>query len=108
MTIDRDVLITTDRFGLDPREIQAVVNAEGDILKAVRCSLPKTKDRQAALEITCRSCVHAKRDFIVAYGFAETFVEFWGHRWAPVGAANDPRGLNANWIRNVTKGWLGK
>lgn len=25
-----------------------------------------------------------------------------GSRWAPVGAGNDPRNLNSNWVRNVT------
>jgi hypothetical protein len=35
------------------------------------------------------------------------FVKMWGARWAPVGAANDPNGLNANWVHNVIAGWRG-
>ena len=30
------------------------------------------------------------------------FIVFLGNRWAPIGAANDPTGLNKNWITNVT------
>jgi hypothetical protein len=29
------------------------------------------------------------------------FVDFMAARWAPLGAGNDPTGLNANWPRNV-------
>jgi len=105
MKIDDDVHLIAKRFGIDPQLIQAVVNAEGDILKAVRCSLPNTKDRAAALDITCRSAVHAMSDFVKA-GQAETFVTFWSRRWAPDGADNDPTHLNANWPRNVLKLWL--
>ncbi len=35
------------------------------------------------------------------------FVTYLGASWAPVGAANDPRGLNANWVGNVRRLWLG-
>jgi len=108
MMIDADVQITAKRWGLDARLLQAVVTSEGDILRAVQCSLPNTRTRQDALDITCRSCVHALRDFVVSYGFGPTFIEFWGHRWAPDGAANDPHGLNKNWILNVSQLWLGK
>lgn len=30
------------------------------------------------------------------------FIEYLGNRWAPIGAENDPEGLNVNWIPNVT------
>lgn len=108
MTLDADVITTAKRWGLDPKLLQAVVHAEGDILKAVQKSLPKTQTRQDALEITCRSCVHAMRDFLVEYHFGQTFVTYWGHRWCPPNAANDPRGLNGNWVRNVALDWLGE
>lgn len=29
------------------------------------------------------------------------FIAFLGRRYAPVGAENDPQGLNQNWVRNV-------
>lgn len=102
--IDPDVLRISKRFGVDAALIQAVVKAEGDILKAVRCSVPSCRDREQALEITCRSAAHAMSDWIKAQHGA-AFVAFWAERWAPVGAENDPRGLNANWARNVRKLW---
>jgi hypothetical protein len=48
--------------------------------------------------------------FIAATGQAPTdaagrvtraFVDFMSARWAPIGAANDPTGLNAHWAGNV-------
>ena len=33
------------------------------------------------------------------------FIAYWSLRWAPIGAANDPTNLNANWPRNVEKLW---
>jgi hypothetical protein len=104
--IDDDVLLTARRFGIDPKLIQAVVNAEGDILKAVCCSLPETPDRAKALDITCRSAVHAMSDFIKLTEHDRlAFVAFWARRWAPQGADNDPTALNQNWPRNVLKLW---
>lgn len=103
--IDPDVLRIARRFGVDPKLIQAVVIAEGDILKAVRCSLPNTLNRDEAIEVTCRSAAHAMSDFIRSTNASE-FIEFWGSRWAPVGAANDPENLNHNWPSNVRRLWV--
>jgi hypothetical protein len=102
--IDPDVRRIAKRFGVDASLIQAVVRAEGNILKAVQCSLPSVKTREEALEVTCRSAAHAMSDFIKQQNAAE-FVTFWGKRWAPIGAENDPKNLNANWPRNVAAGW---
>ena len=30
------------------------------------------------------------------------FIKFLGSKYAPIGAENDPTGLNANWVRNVS------
>jgi hypothetical protein len=104
MILDADVVIVARRFGVDPVLLQAVVKAEGDILKAVRCSLPETKDRAAALDILARSAVHALSDYVKRTD-PQGFVVFWGKRWAPVGADNDPLGLNVNWTKNVYRLW---
>lgn len=32
----------------------------------------------------------------------EDYISFLGSRYCPVGADNDPKGLNKNWIKNVT------
>lgn len=105
MKIDPDVATTAKHFGLDARLLQAVVNAEGNILRAVQISVPSITTRQEALTITARSAVHAMSDYVKAH-VPTGFVEFWAHRWAPVGAENDPTDLNANWPKNVKKGWL--
>ena len=38
---------------------------------------------------------------------SEGFVKFMQSRWAPIGADNDPNGLNANWSRNVWRVYRG-
>lgn len=106
MTIDADVRGIAARFGIDARLIQAVVNAEGDIVRAVQCSIPSVQTREKAIDVLCRSAVHAMGDFIAESDDRADFVEFWAKRWAPPGAANDPKGLNANWPKNVRKLWM--
>lgn len=106
MTIDDDVRRIAKHFGVDAALIQAVVRAEGNILKAVQCSIPSVTTREQALEITCRSAVHAMSDYLKADRIsAAGFVTFWAQRWAPQGAANDPTSLNKNWPVNVLKFW---
>ncbi len=105
MKISDDVRKAARKFGVDPALIQAVVIAEGNIIKAVQCSFPGVTDEAQALEITCRSAAHALSDYVKMTD-PEAFAAFWGARWAPVGARNDPNGLNANWPRNVFKNWI--
>lgn len=106
MTIAPDVKRIARKFGVDPELIQAVVQAEGNILKAVQCSLPSIRTREEALEVTCRSAAHAMSDWLKLHA-APDFVAFWGARWAPDGAQNDPTHLNRNWPGNVLRLWLG-
>jgi hypothetical protein len=111
--IDPDVQATATHFGVDAGLIQAVVDAEGNIVRAVQCSIPasdpywsarpEVTDRVKALEVTCRSAVHAMSDFMKT--MEPTFVKFWAARWAPRGATNDPHNLNANWPGNVQTYW---
>lgn len=105
--IDSDVARIAKHFGVDAGLIQAVVQAEGDILRAVQMSIPTVKTREQAIEITCRSAVHALSDYVKAAS-AGSFVYFWAQRWAPQGAENDPTKLNANWPVNVLKLWAGR
>lgn len=105
--LDADVRRIAQHYGVDPLLIQAVVRAEGDIVKAVQCSVPSVATREQALEVTCRSAAHAMSDYLRANS-ADAFVRFWAHRWAPIGAGNDPTSLNANWPHNVLTLWVGK
>jgi len=104
MAIDADVARIAKQFGADPALIQAVVNAEGNILKAVQCSIPSITTREQAIEVTCRSAHHALAAYVSAHD-PEGFVAFWGAKWAPVGAQNDPHDLNKNWCLNVLRLW---
>lgn len=105
MTIDPDVRRIAMHFGVDPKLIQAVMRAEGNIIMAVQCSVPSVRTREQAIEVTCRSAAHAMSDYLRQRD-ADSFVRFWAHRWAPVGAANDPTSLNVNWPGNVLKLWM--
>lgn len=106
MTIETDVAVTARHFGIDAKLIQSVVNAEGNIIAAVRASIPSVVTRQEALEVTCRSAVHAMSDFIKSNSHTQAdFVITWAARWAPVGAENDPTSLNQFWPKNVLKFW---
>ena len=106
VAVDPDVARVARRFGIDPLLVQAVVRAEGDIVKAVQCSLQLVGTREQAIDVVCRSAVHMMCDFLKADPqLREQFVIAWGHRWAPVGAANDPHGLNQYWPRNVSSLW---
>ena len=104
MRIDPDVRGFAVRWGLDPHLLQAVVNAEGNIVKAVQCSIPSVTTQEEALEITCRSAAHAMSDYLKQTNPAG-FISYWAARWAPVGAANDPASLNKHWPKNVLAFW---
>ncbi len=106
MIIDPDVAAAAKRWGLDPRIPQAVCKAEGNILKAVQCSIPSVTTRAQALDVLCRSCVHAMSDFVqITPTERSNFVSFWAKRWAPEGVKNDPTNLNQNWPVNVLNFW---
>ena len=107
VSIDADVSAAAKRFGLDPRLVQAVVNAEGNIVRAVAISIPTVTTREQALDVTCRSAVHAMCDWVKADAERQReYVAFWAARWAPVGASNDPHALNQFWPSNVLRGWI--
>lgn len=52
-----------------------------------------TTPRQACIN----TIKHARRD----WDGQGDFITFLGNRYCPVGAKNDPQGLNKNWIKNV-------
>jgi hypothetical protein len=52
-----------------------------------------TSPRQACIN----TINHALRD----WDGKGDFIVFLGNRYCPIGASNDPKGLNKNWVRNV-------
>ena len=51
----------------------------------------------------CAATVQKNYDRWVKAGHTGEFVVFLGKRYCPVGADNDPNGLNKHWIKNVRK-----
>jgi hypothetical protein len=109
--------------------LRAIVQAEGGeraFIKAVQCSFPATQTFEEALARTCKTIRNRVIDFLQRdvgplyrtapaalrdpwtgeatprrLVFTETFIEFLGARWAPIGADNDPTNLNKHWVPNV-------
>jgi hypothetical protein len=50
----------------------------------------------------CAATVQKNYDRWVAAGSEGEFIVFLGKRYCPVGADNDPNGLNKHWVKNVT------
>lgn len=105
MAIDPDVRRIAAQMGSDPTCIQAVELQEGNILRAVQCSLPTVQTREKALEVTCRSANNALWRFLAARNLQGEFIAEWGKKWAPLGVANDPTNLNKNWVPGVRALW---
>ena len=53
-----------------------------------------------AQEICMRTVRHARKDYRNR-NIKEGFIEFLSRRYCPIGAKNDPHGLNKNWVKNV-------
>ena len=51
----------------------------------------------------CAFTVQKNWDRWVSAGRPGAFIEFLGARYCPVGADNDPNGLNQHWVGNVSK-----
>ena len=51
----------------------------------------------------CAATVQKNWDRWVESGRKVDFITFLGNRYCPVGAENDPNGLNKNWVKNVTQ-----
>jgi len=80
----------------DNQIADAIYHAEGGAKTShpygILAHYKHTTPRQACLN----TIAHARRDFK-----GGDFIVFLGNRYCPVGAKNDPTGLNRFWIRNV-------
>lgn len=124
-------LLNTSAFYLDPFRplLLAMIRAEGGqraFIKAVQCSRPEVKDFAVALAIACKTVRNRVLDFEARglgavfvpirstrpdpwtgeanprrLALSDAFLAFLAARWAPIGVANDPTNLNANWLGNV-------
>ena len=49
-----------------------------------------------------QACINTINHALKDWDGSGDFISFLGSRYCPVGAANDPTGLNVNWVKNVT------
>jgi hypothetical protein len=79
------------------RLADAIYKAEGGAKTAHPYGI-LTKYKHTTPRAACINTIrHAQRDF----NGKGDFIVFLGGRYCPVGASNDPKGLNKNWIKNV-------
>lgn len=62
---------------------------------------PRVKPTYRSQAGWCAATVQKNYDRWIASDSKLEFITFLGHRYCPVGADNDPDGLNKHWITNV-------
>lgn len=63
---------------------------------------PRVKPTYRSQAGWCAATVQKNYDRWVKAGSKGDFISFLGARYCPIGAENDPNGLNKHWIKNVT------
>ena len=62
---------------------------------------PRVKPTYRSQAGWCAATVQKNYDRWTKAGKRGDFIDFLGRRYCPVGAKNDPQGLNRHWIKNV-------
>jgi len=62
---------------------------------------PRVKPTYRSQAGWCAATVQKTWDRWGAAGSPGSFIAFLGARYCPIGAANDPTGLNSHWVKNV-------
>lgn len=87
------VLFANEAIDIE-RLATAIHKAEGNDNYGILKKIKGTNYRKACIQ----TINHALRD----WSGRGDFIAFLGNRYAPViGATNDPKGLNRNWVKNV-------
>ena len=65
-------------------------------------SIDTNGDEEYARKI-CLNTIRNNRKRFADYGYKQfdSYLEFLASRYCPIGASNDPTGLNVNWLGNV-------
>jgi len=88
----------------DEEIVNAIYKAEGGSKATYLYGIRSIKydDPQEARRI-CFNTVRNNRKRYADYGHKtyDTYLEFLASRYCPIGADNDPKGLNKNWLKNV-------
>jgi hypothetical protein len=64
---------------------------------------PRVKPTYRSQAGWCAATVQKNYDRWVKAGSKGEYIKFLGARYCPVGADNDPHGLNKHWVKNVSK-----
>ena len=112
-------------YGIDAAMLQAIVDAEGGreaYIRAIECSRPEVSTFEVALAVGAKTVRNALgmypgSPFVLMphtgpdpwtgengarrHCYSHDFIARLGSHWAPIGAANDPKNLNLNWVPNV-------
>ena len=84
----------------DEAIVNAIRKAEGSWtygIKSIKCAT-----NVECRKICLRTVQNNKKRFML-YGFKKypDYLSFLASKYAPIGAGNDPSGLNKNWLKNV-------
>jgi hypothetical protein len=55
-----------------------------------------------------QACINTIKHALKDWNGKEDFIVFLGGRYCPIGAKNDPKGLNKNWVKNVKHFYKGE
>lgn len=108
-----DFVQAGNTYGVDPRILIAIAGAETNYGKygpsqAIHNPFGLGPGKSYP---TYRDAIFAAAKSISAYKIhpngtvSGNDIETIGHHWAPVGAHNDPTGLNQNWVKNVVSNY---
>ncbi len=80
----------------DEKLCEAIHKAEGNDNYGILAHYKHTSYRQACLN-TIR---HSRQRYVATHQKGD-FIVFLSKTYCPIGASNDPNGLNKNWVKNV-------
>ena len=111
----KQALIAEQRISLLPKVEEAVTRIRPYIAQAIKTAEGNPRN-YGVLSVPTSSSEEAERvlnnsirNSIIRWIQAKqplSFSEFMQKRWAPIGASNDPKGLNKNWLGNVERALL--
>lgn len=83
--------------------VDAIYWAEGGGLAKHPYGIMQKYQHTTSKQACMNTIKHAWKDFKATARPESEFLPFLQKRYAPIGVANDPKGLNKNWLGNVTK-----
>jgi hypothetical protein len=72
-------------------------------IKSITIKGDTEQERVAYARKICWNTVQNQHDRWIKAGSKGDYLESLANRYAPIGAGNDPKGLNNNWLKNLRK-----